>query len=284
MPSATEKANSRRLMVGESPSLDLEYVVEGYNDQATALAALLEEAPTDVDGLILQSAGVTPEGDGSDYWIGTARYGTAKQKPPAKTGERLIRGRVGGGTEHTTIALEHLDDYAIGAREPTDWGGLIGADHTGDGTYSMKGVDVPTQEKEFSVIWYAPTAQVTAEYLDGLDALVGHANDAQAVLVINETLSRTYAEGELLFVDYDYSQRGEADWEFTFQFKVKKTRTNFMVGNIGPIDELQGWDYLWTEEEPHYDSAAKMTVMEVWAAHLDRVIPRGDFTALALHE
>ena len=270
-------------MEGQNPSLDAEYLIEGCDNETDAIVALLDVSPAFWGSLVRQSAGAVQVGDGSLFWDGTVRYGPYEQKAKPKTGERLIRGRSGGGTEHTTIALEHLDDYAVGAREPADWGGLIGAERTGDGTYTMKGVDVPTQEKEFSVVWYAPVAQVTSEYLDGLDALVGHANDGAAVLVITETLSRTYQEGELLFVDYEYSQRGEADWEFTFQFKVKKTQTNFTVGNVGPIDELQGWDYLWTEEESVKDSAAHQTIMQVWAVHLDRVIPRGDFTALALH-
>ena len=285
MPSVEIK--DTRSMQGQSPSLDVTYVVEGYDNQADADAALAAAAPSYFGVLVRQSWGGTQVGDGSRLWDGTVRYGPASTLPRPKTGDRLIRGRCGGGTEHTTIAAgpgrEHLDDYAIGAREPDDWGGLIGAEKNGR-AYTFKGVDVPVNDKEFSITWYAPAAQVTTEYLDGLDALVGCANATEAVLVIDETMTRTYAEGELLFVDYDYTRRGEDDWEFTFLFRVKKTMTNFMVGNVGPIEELQGWDYLWTEEEPHYDSMAKITVMEVWAVHLERVIPRGNFTALSLHE
>jgi hypothetical protein len=285
LPTVTEKPESRRMMTGRSPSLDLEYVVEGYADQDTAAAALAAAAPSYWGNLVRVSYGVTPVGDGSRFWDGTVRYGPASRLPAAApTGSRRISGRTGGGTEHLLLSIQNMGNYAASGETAPDFGGMIGVEGEGAGM-SVRGCDVPVRGHAFSVAWMIPAAEVTAAYIGDCGLCTAHVNDDEWTLV-TDYLTLTFAEGEAILDNVAWSQRSDDDWEFVYDFRVRANRASVTIpgSDIVEIPLVRGWEYLWVHSMPVKDDSAKMTVMRPKSAHVEQVIYGNDFSLLKLHE
>jgi hypothetical protein len=279
----TVSEKSRRGASGDSPDLDIEYVIEGTDNQADAKAALAAYAATYYGDLRRCSCEAVQVGDGSRFWDGTVRYiqGVA--------GDRFLRASSGGGTEHTLIAVEHVADYAATGKVAPNYQGLINV-HGQGGDLQADGCDVPVEQEELSVTWLIPKALVTEEYMKAVGLLSGKVNDDEAVLVTNNA-RRTFEAGELLFVGAEYVEpRKDIDhWEWTFHFRVSYNKTNVSIGSsdIEQIPLVRGWWYLWTESPKVADDGeggSNKTVLRPKFAHLEKVIRSGDFTVLGLHE
>lgn len=271
-----------RSMQGQSPSMDAEYLVEGYATQAAADAALAAAAPSYWGALVRQSFGTDQVGDGSRFWNGTVRYGPATYQAQHKTGDRVLRGSTGGATKHITKAYQHLSDHAPAGETATNHEGLINVRGQGRDK-TAEGCDVPARQHEFSITWYVPAVEVTQAYLDAVDAASGCANLGAATLR-TDSVTLTYAEGELLFVGCQYSQRGDEDWEFVFNFRViRNVEDETLDGAVEAIPLVRGQDYLWVEPMLYDDTAAHETVLAPAYAHLEQVVPYVDMTVLNLH-
>ena len=73
MVTISERATSRRSTMSESPSVDLEYVIDGTFDDFQVKGLMLSTAPTSYDGLPLNSITIKPM-ERPDLWEATASY------------------------------------------------------------------------------------------------------------------------------------------------------------------------------------------------------------------
>ena len=69
----TEKFGSRETSEGESPSIDLLFLIDGTDNDLEAKGNLLTASPILYDGLIRQTAHI--EQIGPALWDGSVRYG-----------------------------------------------------------------------------------------------------------------------------------------------------------------------------------------------------------------
>ncbi len=72
----TEKFGSRETNEGESPSIDLLFLIEGTDDDILAKENMIAAAPILYDGLIRQTAHI--DQIGPLLWDGSIRYATAQ--------------------------------------------------------------------------------------------------------------------------------------------------------------------------------------------------------------
>ena len=263
MPVAVlEKWESRPTTEGESPSIDLIYIVTGTDDDLVAKSNLLLASPVLYDGLVRQSLHI--ERTAEEVWEGNVRYGLKK---PPETGESTYQFDTGGGNQHITQSLQTVGSYAAPGQTAPDYQGAIGV--AGD---DVQGVDIVVPVFNFSETHYVPTAQVTDAYKATLFALTG---------TVNQGAFRNFAQGEVLFLGASGSKRGEEDWEISFKFAASPNATSLSVGSITGINK-KGWEYLWVLYEHEEDSSAKKLVKRPLAAYVEKVYEYGDFSGLGI--
>lgn len=271
----TEKHESRRVVNGPNPSVELAYNIVGTSDDV--LARMTLEAQTslawDLYGdnsvlLPLEAVGVDPvyidENDpNSCIWQGFARYGVIPYN------ESVFQFETGGGTRHITHSLETIDHYWIGAPGSTapDHKGAIGV--TKDG---IDGVDIVDPIYQWSETHYLPAVLMTGAYKARLYGLTGK---------VNGKSFRGFSKGEVLFLGASGGKRGRGDWEITFRFAASPNLTDQQIGDITGI-EREGWQVLWVEFEDVEDAASKRMVRRPFAVHIEKVYEYGDFAGLGI--
>jgi hypothetical protein len=145
-----EKFDSRETTVGvESPNLDLQYIVQGTDDDALVKTTVEANIPAMYAGLVFQDYHIAPLGGG--VWEVSVRYG---KKEPKETGESSFSFDTGGGTQHITQSLETVGSYANPGPAP-NFKGAIGVSHD-----SVEGTDVTVPVYNFGETHYVDDASV----------------------------------------------------------------------------------------------------------------------------
>ena len=253
-----ERYDSREATVGDSPSVDLIYVVDGTEDDAAVRALVEATIPAIYAGLVYQSYHIAHQGGG--VWEVSVRYG---QREPKETGQSSFTFETSGGTTHITQSLETMGRY--GAAPIPDFKGAIGVS-----TDSVEGTDITVPVYQFTETHYLPVATVTSTYKAILFHLTGRVNDAPF---------KGFAAGEVLFLGASGSQRGVDDWEISFRFAASPNATGLVVGDITGIDK-GGWEYLWVRYADAED--ADTLVKQPVAVYVERVYEYGDFSLLGI--
>ena len=257
-----EKWESRETTEGDSPSVDLVFVVRGTADDLEAKSALAAGSPVLYDGKVRQSLHI--ERIAEDAWEGSVRYG--KLEPP-QTGDSTFQFDTGGGTQHITQGLQTVARYAPPGQVAADFGGAIAVTQE-----SVEGVDITVPVYNFSETHYIATEAVTPAYKAALFWLTGK---------VSSGTFRGFQPGEVLFLGASGSQRGQEDWEITFRFAASPNVTGLMIGEIGPIAK-KGWEYLWVRYADEEDDDAKMLVKRPIAAYVEQVYPTGNLSGLGI--
>jgi len=257
-----EKWESRETTEGESPSVDLIYIVRGTDSDLAAKTALAAASPVLYDGLVRQSLHI--ERVAEDIWEGSVRYGELQ---PPETGDSTYQFDTGGGTQHITQSLQTVGRYAPPGKTAPDFQGAIGVTHD-----NVEGVDITVPVYNFSETHYLADEIVTPAYKANLFALTGKVNGAPF---------RGFAAGEVLFLGASGSKRGQEDWEITFRFAASPNVTGLQVGNITGIAK-KGWEYLWVRYADDEDAVAKVLVKKPIAAYVEQVYQYGDFSGLGI--
>ncbi len=256
-----EKFESREATVGiESPSVDLQFMVLGTEDDVEVKALVEATVPAFYAGLVFQSYHIAHQGGG--VWEASARYG---KKEPKEPGESSFSFDTGGGTQHITQSLQTVNSYALPGEDPPDFKGAIGVN-----TDSVEGTDITIPVYNFTETHYIPIPLVTGAYKAILFFLTGRVNAAPF---------KGFAPGEVLFMGASGSQRGQEDWEVTFRFAASPNAVNLKVGDIEGI-EKKGWEYLWVRYADAEDE--NTLVKQPIAAYVERVYDYGDFSLLGI--
>ncbi len=260
-----EKFDSRVSTAGQSPSVELRYIVFGTSDDLAAKAELASESPSTYDGLPRQSIQIEPLAN--DIWEGTVRYGEEQQSEPPQTGESSFAFDTGGGTQHITHSRSTVGTYAPAGVTAPNFQGAIGVTENG-----VDGVDITIPVYQFSETHYLADAVVTPAYKGTLFGLTGKVNSAGF---------KGLAAGECLFLGASGAKRGDEDWEITFRFAGSPNVTGLAVGPITGIAK-KGWEYLWVRYADVEDTGAKMLVKRPISAYVEQVYESGNFAALGI--
>jgi hypothetical protein len=260
-----EKFDSRVSTAGQSPSVELRYIVFGTSDDLAAKAELADESPEEYDGLPRQSIQIEPLAN--DIWDGTVRYGEAQQGDPPQTGESSFAFDTGGGTQHITHSRSTVGIHAPSGVTAPNFQGAIGVTENG-----VDGVDITIPVYQFSETHFLADSVVTPAYKGTLFGLTGKVNNAGF---------KGFTVGECLFLGASGAKRGEEDWEITFRFAGSPNVTGLAVGPISGIAK-KGWEYLWVRYADVEDTGAKMLVKRPIAAYVEQVYDYGNFAGLGI--
>lgn len=256
-----EKFDSRESTIGvRSPTVDLLYVVQGTDDDATVRATVEGAIPAIYAGLVFQDYHLAPQGGG--VWEVSVRYGKLE---PKETGDSSFSFDTGGGTTHVTQSLQTVGRYAPAGRFAPDFKGAIGVTHD-----SVEGTDITVPVYSFTETHYLPIAAVTGSYKAALFLLTGRVNAAPF---------KGFAAGEVLFLGASGAQRGTEDWEITFRFAASPNATGLVIGDITGIDK-RGWEYLWVRYADAEDE--QVLVKQPIAVYVERVYDEGNFAGLGI--
>ncbi len=257
-----EKWESRESTEGESPSVDLIFIVRGTDDDLAAKAALSAASPVLYDGLRRQTLHIQRVAE--DVWEGSVKYGKPDQSDPEESSYQFD---TGGGTQHITQSLETTGRYAPPGKAAPDFNGAIGVTHD-----NVEGVDITVPVYNFSETHYVPTELVTGAYKAAIFFLTGK---------VNGGAFRGFAAGEVLFMGASGSKRGEEDWEITFRFAASPNVEGLSIGGISGINK-KGWEYLWVRYADDEDTNAKVLVKKPIGVYVERVYQDGDFSGLGI--
>lgn len=257
-PEAVEFVLSRAFNLGGNPTRERLYRVHYTEDEEVVEDLIIEAAPNPYLGLILTD--VTAEPLGGGHWEATARY-TRWENENQRTFSTL------GGTQRVTQALSSIASYAPPGATPPDFNGAIGVSED-----RVEGVDIVVPTMEFTETAYKTPVQMTNAYIVDLFTLTGR---------WNASAFRFCAAGECLFRGVSGSQRGDENWELTFNFAVSPNVAGLTLGGITGIAKL-GWDYLWVRYGDTEDASAYQLVKRPVSVHVDRVSLPGNFSLLGL--
>jgi hypothetical protein len=273
----TEKLDSRKWVTGDSPSVELVYMLTGTSDDVSAKTLATNSTATTYEGLVRQSIEVQPEWvdttrtDGR--WIVTVRYGL---KTPPTVGQVRIKFSTMGGTQHVTQSRQTIHKYAPTGKTAPDFKGAIGVTHD-----AVEGVDIAAPVFKFQVSKIF--AASGAPSLGDLYSLTAKVNNA--TFTVTDTVtgrSITLAAGECLFEGaQDGGDREDGAIELQFDFAGGPNRTGITVGDITGIAK-KGWESLWVRYADSEDAAAKSIVKRPVAAYVEELFESGDFSALRL--
>lgn len=256
-------------------SVTLVYDVLGTADDAEARAALDAYAPSTHDGrykdeIRLRPRFVDEDDDAGSFWEGSVSY-VPFERRAAETGEVIVSGRTGGGTEHVAVSLETVAAYAAPGQSAPNYAGAIGVSRAG-----VEGVDIPVVTSEWDEHHYLHTAYFTQRYRDLVEDLYG---------CVNNTMFRNKPPGEVMFMGWDWSYReDESDYECMFHFARRRNRYNLTVGAITGIDK-RGWDVLWAcyREARLYAGTENEVVVQVpRTVYIERVTHLVNFGILGI--
>lgn len=261
MATIIERFDSRETTrSSESPAVDLIYMVEGSEDDATVRALVEGTIPAIYAGLVFQSYHIAHQGGG--VWEVSARYGKSQ---PKETGDSSFSFDTGGGTIHVTQSLATLGSYAPPGKTAPSFQGAIGVS-----TDSVEGTDITSPIYNFSETHYLPVAYVTGAYKATLFFLTGK---------VNAGGFKGFAAGEVLFLGASGSQRGEDDWEISFRFAASPNAMGLTIGPISGINK-RGWDYLWVRYADAEDQ--HVLVKQPLAVYVEKLYEEANFGLLGI--
>lgn len=255
--------------ISDSSTAEIAYVVSEAADEAEVRAAAVASIPATYEGLPRVSI-TLDERLNNDTWKVIARF--EKPKYPGQGGtpaQPAFSFDTGGNTRKITQSLSTIGAYGSGAYTPPDFKGAINVAGNG-ANMTVDGVDIVIPTFNFSETHYLADSVVTWAYRYTLFALTGKVNDAGF---------RAFGAGEVLFMGASGSQRGDDNWEITFNFAASETKSGLVVGDIA-IPQKRGWEYLWVRYGQDADANAIAEVPK--AAYVEQVYEYGEFSALGI--
>ncbi len=273
----TERIDSRPSSTGDNGSITLNYILDGTDDNVEALSVLSACSAATYAGLNRQSIEIEPDvvdtSDGSGRWNAAIKYGPK----PQPQNEPTIQFDTGGGTQHVTQAVKHVNH--VGCMVDGVWGGpapdFKGA--VGVTSDNVEGVDITVPVYAWTETHYLPDADVQA-HKSAYYNLTGKTNSASW---------RGFAEGEVLLMGVSGSKKGEDDWEITFKFAASPSVAD--VCGDWPADvkppvavPKKGWEYMWVRYQDGVDNAGKALIKQPRGVYIEQVYRSGDMTTLGI--
>ena len=259
----TERFESRRIVTGSNPSVELEYNIMGTNDNVSARTALVIFAPSTFDPwgtavtfLPIIDVAIEPVGD--NLWNGFVTYGISDVSS--------YNFETGGGSQHITQS-NGTTRYGKSAENAPDFQSAIGV--TKD---SVEGADIVVPVFNFSETHIIATSIVSAAYRAFLFNRTGQ---------VNAGVFKGFQAKEVLFLGASGSRRAAEDWEITFRFAVSENKTGIVIGDIISIAK-KGWEYLWVRYADEVDGTANAIVKRPVAVYVEEVYDTGDFADLGI--
>ena len=270
--SISERATSRRSTMSESPSVDLEFVIDGTFDDFQVKGLMLSTAPSSYDGLPLTSISIQPM-DRPDLWEATATYAKRDKdgEDDADPEEKLAYAfdTSGGSTKITqALAQTRYDSGDENIGQAPNFNGAINVSSNNE----VDGVDIVIPKLSWQETHTFPASSITTDWVRDLARNTGKTN---------EDSFRGFDPGEVLFLGASgtYSDKHVA---VTYKFEAAENMEDVDIGLNITVEEKRGHDYLWCYYFEKEDPDAKELVPSVGAVYVVKVYESFNFSALGI--
>jgi hypothetical protein len=262
-----ESYNGRNVITGTNRQATIKYVILGTDSDSDALTSLESTAPEtwSIDSFDVPLQHCEVDQVHETIWIGTAFYSFHSQQ--SSESESIFQFDTGGGSQHITQAINHINSYAPSGLTAPDFKGAVGVAEK-----TVEGVDIIIPVYNFSEVHYLSNTTVNDAYKATLFSLTGKVNSATY---------KGYLAGELLFKGASGSKKGRSDWEMTFNFAASPNKTDIVVGDISGIAK-KGWEYLWVQYEDDEDTTAHALVKRPKAVFIEQVYDYANLSGLSI--
>lgn len=261
---------------GSNSSLARKYRVS-VTGSSTPEADVLDWVNTNAPGTLaaMELTGITLEEDPEleDEYTAEAQYGlpelTGPPVPESGTMEYRVNFQAQGF--HAYQSLASIAAYSVGGGfGPPDFKGAINM-VTDAGKLRCEGLEVQPPSETFTLAYYPVNATVTEAYQNIIEGLCGK---------VNNGTFRGKAAGSLMLVRCSGGVRTGDDWSLEFGFGYVPNQTSIPVGDEITVTSKDGLDLLW----PFYGEKIDddRLVKQPFAAYVERVWYRGDFSTLSL--
>lgn len=251
------------LQLSDQPSAELNFIIAGTSDPATAQAVMLGFAPTTYGPLVVQSSDVTALSD--NYFEGQVRYGLTKAPEP---GDEEYTFDIGFTQQKITQSLATVQVKAPPTLIAADFHGAIGV--TKDG---VEGCDIPLPTFSWTEKHFFAPRFVTPAYIQAVYSV--------AEAPVNSQAFRGFAAGQVLFGGASGGGKQNELVAITFKFTASKNVSNQTIGEITGINK-KGWEYLWVRYHDTEDATSKTIVKRPIQVNVERVLAASDFSALRI--
>jgi hypothetical protein len=257
-----EKFASRRWRGGDSPTLELEYVVTGTDDPLAARNAVMASTPAVQAGLVRREP--TLEMVNDDTWYATVQYSGPETE---FYGQVSFEFDIGSQSTKMFQSLATLGAVGAPGITPPIFNGAVNVTDSG-----VEGVDVEVPTCEWTETWRFPGNAITGAYATTLYLVTG---------TVNLFAFRGFAPGEVLFRGASGRKTSPEAWELSYRFAASPNASGLFVGGIGPLIK-RGWEYVWVLYEEREDVPSQRIVKKPVAAYVEQVYPFSNFSLLGI--
>ena len=252
-----ERYDSRPSTEGDSPRIDLHYVVRGTDDEAEVRGLVKLNAPASYEDLDLVSIDTEPQGGG--LWYATARYELIDF-----AGDYEFD--TSGGTQRLATSLATLQRVALPGYEAPNYQGAINVNDD-----RVEGVDITVPVFNFSETKYVNALNVTQAFKYNIFQITGRVNNATF---------KGFAKGEVLFLGASGSKRGRERWAITYKFAASPNVVNEPLGSGGLTVTKEGREHLLlrVDDDIHSHRLVKFPI----ADYVERVYLYGNRTVVGV--
>ena len=237
-------------VTGDDQSATVRFWISGqstwagaYNELYNASVGYTSGTPnySGFNGIPAQSVHVDEVSERLGYWNGSVNYGYDTPRNITPTGTtpslefsfdtsvrpRLERWRSDGDGWSTIGSIVTASGEGAVDHDGLGWGGL---------EKGYEGIQVPRPETSFN-LQYTPISLTTTD-LKQISDSVG---------TVNLNAFYGFASGEVLFAGAQGQAKTNDRWRLSYQFLVKKNRTNVDCGNGITIATVDGWNIIEVE-------------------------------------
>lgn len=270
MIEVAEKYSARKILGGDNPGFQTAYFILGTDDEAAAMAKLLEP------GVIPLTWGNAPRQNPnleqvSDLIFEAAVQWSFQQITPPTEGEAATRFSTKGGRSKI-MQSRGTRRYPKTGQTAPDFKGAIGVERHG-ADLQVQGAEITIPALSFSKTRRFPPEWLTADRIKELSRLTGTTNAGPFL---------GFAAGELLFEGAEGNQKNSAEpVDVSFDFIGSENVTDQTYGDITGIRK-DGWEYLWFLYKEEEDTAAKEMVKRPQAAYVESVYRPSNFDAIGI--
>jgi hypothetical protein len=253
------KTQTRRVTVTGYTTPE-EAISAALSDPATPLPAFVSGNPiTGEPQMQLRSVAIEPQETPEIYAI----VGNYESTPVDDNDDPIsytFSGTTTGASQLVTQGIAY-QRYGTGP----NYDGAINVDKDG-----VQGVEITIPRLEFQIDKVMPKGVLRFSYVIQLMQMTGKTNQAAIW---------GFAQGELLFLGAEFSQKSAGEVTISFKFMASPNVTGLAIGTVSGIDK-KGHEYLWVDYKA--SESGGFVIRQPRTVHVHQVYDYADFSTLQI--
>ena len=254
-------------------SVDVKFIVIDAPDKSTALKAVWDEAPSQIENLPKKEMRVDGYEEDRSLNISViyeredlSSDGSVEDDSDESQGGASFSFECSTGNVHVTRAISQR--IAYGSQNA---GGLIGW-HGTKSPNEVDGVDIVTGTMRETYVKSMFTSALTNDYRKKIQDLTGS---------VNSSVFRGWKPGEVLFLGASFSaNKGDNKVDVTFQFAIQPNESSYRVGGTDILVSKKGFEYVSAITDTQIINGVPNAVIDT--VHINQVYRYRSFDGLGI--